>query len=607
MKNTFIFLCFLLGIQPAFTQEDTILLKEATLSDAYLLRFSETQKTIYISDSAMDRNPYTLTSLLNLNSGIYFKENGAGMVSSPSFRGTSAQHTILVWNGIGINSQFNGQTDFNTINTRGFDNIAFKLGGVSVAYGSNAIGGSVHLNNDLDFRKGFTNHIQMNYGSFDSYGFDFKSKFSDENLSINIGFARNGSDNDYQYVGKDQKNLNGQYYNNNLSIAAGYRFNKQNLLKFYGNLADSDKHFSLATPNAIRTRYHDYNTRSLIEWDGFYGKFISKLRLAHLGEKYRYFPTLNAESFEFGEADTWIAKYDLVYRWNNNIFFNTVIDYTQSEGQGSAYDAATRRTGSASILMKHKLNAKLLYELSFRFEATDDFESPFLYSFGLKYEAAKFYTLTLNTSKNFRVPTFNDMYWPGNQDVELKPEISYQGEIGNLFHFKEFNFSLGVYYNSLQDMIRWIPSQGSLWNPENTNKVRIYGLESDVNYQRSFGKHRFELNGNYAYTVSQNAETDKQLMYVPFHKATASLGYSWKKFSLYYQFLYNGKVFIDPENKKELAAYELSNMGIEWSLGKKNSYKIGFQIFNILNENYQSVLNRYMPGRNFNLYVNLKL
>lgn len=607
MRNIFIFTCVLLWTQHSFAQSDTIELKEVTLSDPYLLRFTETQSVLFLSDSVLDKNQHSLTSMLNYNSVIYFKENGLGMVSSPSFRGTTAQQTAVIWNGININSQTLGQTDFNTISIRGFDNIAIKSGGGSVAYGSSAIGGSIHLNNDLSFKRDFSNQILLNYGSFNSYGLNFNSKYSDKQLSLNVGFSRNGSDNDYEFIGTERKNINGQYYNNSLSVSAGYKFNRKNILKLYGNLYDGERHFSVPTPGATRTKYHDYNTRSLVEWSGFYGKFISKLRLAYIGEEYRYYATLNSENFEFGKVNSWIVKYDLGFTLNSNLFLNTVFDFTQNEGTGSKIGSEKRQIGSGSLLMKHKINSRLLYELTLRKEITNNYESPFLYSFGLKYDAAGFYYISLNASKNFRIPTFNDLYWEGNEYPDLKPETSDQAEIRNQFHFKNFSFSVTAYYNSVKDLLRWVPqSSGGLWKPENTHRVKIYGLESILNYKKSFQNHHFELTGTYAYTVSENEETDKQLIYVPFHKSTASLGYSRKRISAYYQFLFNGAVFIDSDNKNKLDSYTVSNLGLDYGLGKNQQYKIGFQFLNILNENYQSTLNRPMPGRNFNVYINLK-
>ncbi len=79
--------------------------------------------TIYIFDSQMnkvkqfhpvkiintedvEKNSSNLSELLRFQSSIYIKENGRGAVSSPSFRGTSANQTAFVWNGININSNF---------------------------------------------------------------------------------------------------------------------------------------------------------------------------------------------------------------------------------------------------------------------------------------------------------------------------------------------------------------------------------------------------------------------------------------------------------------------------------------------------------------------
>ena len=89
----------------------------------------------------IERSQPSLTQLLNFNSNIYFKESGAGMVSSPSFRGTTASQTVVLWNGININSQTTGQTDFNTINVRGFDQIKVKAGGGNVAEINSSVGG----------------------------------------------------------------------------------------------------------------------------------------------------------------------------------------------------------------------------------------------------------------------------------------------------------------------------------------------------------------------------------------------------------------------------------------------------------------------------------
>lgn len=196
----FLFCQFLLA-----QADSTQVLKEVIISDSQLQRFSNTQSVLQLTDSILQKNLVSLTNLLNYNSVIYFKENGFGMVASPSFRGTSAQQTAVIWNGININSQLNGQTDFNTITTKDFNAITIRAGGGSSLYGSSAIGGSIHLLNTLSFEKRIENTLQMRYGSFNTFGASYKIEHASEKISTQISLSRNSSVNDYKYLDTNKK------------------------------------------------------------------------------------------------------------------------------------------------------------------------------------------------------------------------------------------------------------------------------------------------------------------------------------------------------------------------------------------------------------------
>lgn len=598
----------LLLCQIIMAQQDSIVqLREVVISDTQLRNFSNTQSVQKLNDSVINTNASSLTSLLNYNTVIYFKENGLGMVSSPSFRGTTAQQTAVIWNGININSQLNGQTDFNTMNTRDFNSISVRAGGGSVIYGSSAIGGSIHLNSELDFKKQFTNEVRVNYGSFNTLGMHYGTTISNGNFSAAISFTRNSSDNDYDYVNHDGKNLNGQYYNNSLNAVAGYKFSNKNRLTLYSYFFDGERHFSLIFPSEIKTKYRDNNTRNMLEWVGDYGRFTSKLKAAFLQEEYRYFQNIKNEGYTYGKVESVIGKYDLLFKANDSFKVNTVIDFTQNKGYGSDIANKTRYIGSASLLLSHTLGSRFMYEAGVRKELTNNYQSPVLFSLGTKFKATPFYTLKLNTSKNFRIPTFNDLYWQGAGNNDLKPETSWQGEVGNDFTFGDFTASLTGYYIKIKDMLRWVPT-GNVWRPVNTDRVKTYGAEVLLGYKKTFGIHTVGFNGTYGYTTSENETTGKQLIYVPYHKATASVSYAVKKFSAYYQFLYNGEVFTRSDNnaRYNIDAYTTGNAGVEYNFGNKNTYKLGAQVLNVFNADYVSVESRYLPGRNFNMYLTFK-
>ncbi|HMI08251.1 MAG TPA: TonB-dependent receptor [Flavobacterium sp.] len=596
----------LLLCQFIFAQQDSIALKEVTVSDVQLKKFSNTQSVIRLSDSIIEKNQPSLTSLLNYNSTIYFKENGLGMVSSPSFRGTTAQQTAVIWNGININSQLLGQTDFNTITTMDFDEIDVRAGGGSAIYGSSAIGGSIHLNNDLNFKDQFRNELQVSYGSFNTFGANYKMAVSNEKVSVNVGVSRNSSENDYEYLDtKNKHNENGQFYNTSLNADFGYRFNRSNFLKFYSQVFEGERHFSGTLSAPSKSKYQDLNSRNLIEWDYFSGGWSSKTKVAFLNEQYKYFENFKLNNFETSKAETFIAKYDLAYNFNNKMSLNAVLDYTKVKGIGSEIGVNIREMTSAVLLFRHQVLEKLGYELSVRKEFNDDYESPVLFAFGTKIQPFKIYSIKVNVSRNFRIPTFNDLYWQGSGNPDLKPESSLQGELGQEIKVGSFSLAATAYYMEIKDLIRWTPVLG-IWTPENVGEVKSYGAEAVFGFNRKFGNHQIRLNATYGYTVSEDQKLEKQLVYVPYHKSASNLEYSWRKFTFSYQHLYNGSVYILNDHSDKLEEYQVSNVGIDYDFGQKNTWRIGFRALNIWNENYQSVSKRPLPGSNYVMNLTLK-
>ena len=599
LKKQFLFFLFFL-CQIICAQQDSIIkLNEVLISDAQLTKFFNSQSVSKLNDSVISKNKASLTSLLNFNSVIYFKENGLGMVSSPSFRGTTAQQTAVIWNGININSTLNGQTDFNTISTKDFNTISVRAGGGSSVYGSSAIGGSIHLNNDLSFKNQFKNELQASYGSFNTANINYRMKVADEKFSTQISISRNSSDNDYDYLDTNLKNENGQFFNTSLNVNFAYKIDYKNVIKVYGYLFDGERHFSgtLAAPS--KSKYVDTNTRNLVEWVGSYNKFTSKLKTAFLSEKYKYFENAATSIFSTAEVKTFLAKYDLGYKVNSKLELNSIIDFTQNKGNGEDIGKNTRNIGSGVLLLKHAPFKQFLYELSVRKELTDSYKSPVLYSVGTTFSPFSFYKLKVNGSRNFRIPTFNDLYWQGSGNLDLKPESSYQVEVGNEFKFKNTTFSVTGYYIKIQDLLRWSPGSGGNWTPNNVADVVTYGAEILMNTSKKFGKSQFDFNATYGYTISNDEQKNKQLIYVPYHKFTASLAYSYEKLTTHFQYLYNGKVFTSSDNFYSLDAYLVSNAGINYAFGKKKFFQLGFDVLNVFNENYQSVSMRPMPGRNY--------
>lgn len=609
MKNYLILLLCLCFYSTTFAQQKPIEQLEVVYLENNPLRDSVyTSNQLILNDSILKRSQASLTQLLNFNSTIYFKENGLGMVASPSFRGTTAQQTAVLWNGISINSQTTGQTDFNTVTTRGYDKVTVKPGGGSVVDGSNSIGGSIYLENEIPYNHNFENNVFMQYGSFNTYGLHVKSSYSNKKTGISVGLSKNASDNDYKYPKTGVKNKNGHYKNTNISLAAGTKLNKQHELQWFANIYDSRRNFSLPNPYALPNKYYDFNTRSLLNWKYHKRRFSSSAKVAVLTDRYTYYPNVNYWYHSKAKVETYLFKYDADYRLSKNMLLTGGLNLTRNQGSGTNFSQSERHIGAAALGFKHQATPSFIYEIMLRQEVNEHFDSPFLYRIGLQKEFSEVYTLKFNTSKNYRIPTYNDLYWNGLGNPDLKPETSYGVEISNLFSYKKYSLNLTAYYNKIEDLLRWTPSASGIWRPENTNNVQTYGLEAILSLTQSlWDKHFVNFNATYAYTISENTETKKQLIYVPKHKLTWSLSYAYKKINAYYQYINTGEVFHTTDNSKyyTIGSYMVGNLGLEYKL--KQQLTIGVQALNVWNEKYESVLNRPMPGRNYTIYLNLNI
>jgi outer membrane cobalamin receptor len=614
LRNIFVF-CQIFLYQFILAQNNCATnLNEVLVSDTQLKNFSSSQSKLQLTDSIISKNQPLLSDLLNYNSTIYFKQYGRGMLSTVSFRGTTASQTAVVWNGININSQLNGSTDFNTISTNSLNSITVKSGGGSVIYGSGAIGGTIHLNNDLNFKKHNLNRFQMGFGSFNSLNVNYDLDVSNKQWTTQIGFSNNSSTNDYIYVdkynwkGEQRKNLNGEYSLSSFNANFGYKINKNQFLKFYSQTANNDRNISLIIESETKTKYINDFSRNLLNYSGNFNRFSTQFSIAYIQEKYQYFPNIDKVFFSYGKTESFITKSDLGFLVLKELKINAIIDHNRTNGYGTNLGSNTRNISSVALLLKNENQNKWIHELGIRKEYTTNYKSPLLFSFGSSYIFNKLYTLKVNTSRNFRIPAYNDLYWDQGGNSNLKPESSYQAELGNTIEIAKIKLTQTFFYNNIKDLIIWVPGDKGFWSPQNTDKVETYGSESIIGYENNIGEHKFGFNGTYAYTISKDVETKKQLFFVPFHKLTGAIVYNWRRFSADYQFLYNGFVYTRSDNnpKDIINAYKVSNIGIYYQTKLLKFFRIGIQVLNLLNEKYQSIEDRPLPGRNFNININLK-
>ena len=156
-------------------------------------------------------------------------------------------------------------------------------------------------------------------------------------------------------------------------------------------------------------------------------------------------------------------------------------------------------------------------------------------------------------------------------------------------------------------MIKWTPDDSGKWQPQNFVNVKNQGIEATFKTAFHYKKHQLNISGTYAYVKAIDQETDKQLIYVPLHKANGTISYNYKKITAFYENVFTDAVFTDTENTRGILEYSISNIGVSYSLKfKKNNFKLSGRLNNILNKKYENVISRPMPNTNFLISINYK-
>ena len=590
-------------------QKDSIQqLGEVNLIANSFERFSVGQNQFVLTDSIINASSYLLTDVLARNTAIYFKQNGYGMVSSPSFRGTTAQQTAVLWNGININSQLNAQSDFNTLNVQLFDQIAVQPGGGSVLYGSGAIGGSIHLDDEIRFDDTNRHQVNLSGGSFSTYQLAYKNHLSDGKWTWDGGLSLNQSENDYPFPEEERDNLNGEFSHKTFTSALGYKINKQHRIELYNWFYDGSRNLALIRPSDTKQKYENQDVRNLINWTWQTPNFESVLTTAYLREDFSFVENIERNTSTFGKVDRFLIRYDLTYQWER-LSLQSRINYEDSRVEGTQIDSGQRNDISLSVLGNYDLSSELEALASLRYEQSNRFESPLLFSTGINWQATKAYTAKLNVSRNFRQPSFNDLFWEGSGNLDLQAEQSYQVETHHQFNFSSLQFNIGLFYNAIDDMIQWLPDNSGVWRPRNVRSVNTYGTEFRIKNKFDIADQTFNTQFNYTWTKSIDEATDQQMIYVPQHSADLSVNTEFDDWIIGISSHYTGSVFARTDHNPDFVVddYWLQNLFIKRKVSSQPLIKAHIQLNNFTHVRYESVLNRPMPGVHFQTGLQLEL
>ena len=607
--------CLLLTLN-SFSQKDTINIAPFKLIEN---RSSPSYKTTNF-DSANINNANNLAELLSNNSTIFIKSYGSGSLATVSFRGTGASHTKVQWNGINLNSPMNGQIDFSLFPTFFFDDAEVHHGASGLIDGNGALGGSIIMNNQETYNKGLSASLNQSIGSFGIYTTASKGAYSNQKWFLETKLYNNVSENNFDFINTSkidkptENQINAELKQWGVQQAIYRKFKNSSLgtrLWYFNSNRNLPRTMLVSENNENQT---DKSFRGLIEWKGLARNLQYRISSGFVKNDLNYNNDL-AKIYSINKSYLSDNNVNIKLYLNNNFTITNNVNVKYESAEADGYNENHTRFNNSWLFGLNKKIKRIDIDFFNRLIMVGKELEPIAPTLGVRYKilTKEFLYIKANTGINYNYPTFNDLFWNPGGNENLKPEEAQMSEIG--FNFIKnsakttINTEITGFYSEVKDWIIWQPTEFGYWSPNNLKKVENKGIESTITTSSIISKLTIKNRISYAFTESTNKKSgntqdnslNKKLIYVPFHKFNYTLNLYYKSFTLNYNYNYTGERFTTSDNNWYLPANFISNIYIakQFKLNQKTKAVATFKVNNILNQDYQSIAWRAIPGRNY--------
>ena len=619
---------FLIGSSSAVLAQKEVSLCEVPVKGIRPERFMLGQKVTDIDSANLARNSFvSMSDFLQFQTPIAFKSYGAGQITTISFRGTSPNHTALLWNGVNINFPSLGLSDFSTIPLAGFDQMTIQYGSAASCVGTDAVGGSIHLRSTPQFKQaGIQTLVALRAETSENYAAQTGIRFN-KNLKHDLKFSSktllyaNLFNNNFGT--EPITNKRGRSYpvepaktNQKGLVQDIYLMQKNgNLLSVNVWLTDNDLTIQ---PQQILLREitRTQATRAIAAYQ--WGKTL--LRAGYIRDITDYGKGENLDP-RHTAIDRYIVRVEHDFSWikscerGSNLKIGA--EWVHYDAHVDDYASGIQRENRHDYyaLFRHQFNSKLSVSLNLRQAFVTKYNPPFTPSAGMEYVLLKNsktkILLPVSVALSYRVPTMNERYWVKLGNPDIRPEKGFNKEMGIVWQQKlaentQSKVSVTTFHNLIDNWTYWNPATN--YRVENLQQVLSKGVEFEIGIKSKWNKTEISSNLQYALTnASQQKEfgaytqdiLGKQLIYVPRHAISNSTSVNYKQWNVSLQQQFNSARYITFDHSGQpFPPYYLMNLLCNYQLTKtKNHLNIGIQVNNITNTLYANIKKNAMPMR----------
>lgn len=563
--------------------------------------------------------------MLSFVDGIFLKDYGPGQLTTISLRGTAAEQTLFLFDGINLNNVQNGLIDLFLVPTNNLSSIEISQGGSSALYGANAVGGVVNL----ESKTSSSNLIRIDLGE-GSYG----NQMIGGELSEGLGSARadltvqhQRGVNDFDFTFNDgtrnfpMKFTGADYTEDTQSLKFALpsptgvtSFLIQNVSAnrgtpgnvtdsaFVGTAREIDKNTIAILKNTGNLGVLNYSTSA-----GFIYSYLKYTDPSYATNSYYKMLSLQPAAQLFYSED----------KFSGTTGIDAEIDRGQSEvmaGIKSRNQIGIFASGEYDLRESSNLEARLFGAL--RYDDYSEFGSSFNPKAGINIKplAALPVHFRANVGTSYRVPTFDDLYYAGSGNENLRPERSTDYDFGAVAEFNgsqipiDVNLDVDYYHIDTRNDIVWRPVTETIWLPENFGKIVSRGIELSLRLDYNS---LVTLKGNYFFGRSLDISDptnpltyEKQLIYIPQEQSSFIAEVAPGIFTFTVAIQYVGERFYMSDNTASLSPYAVTHVSASARINT-GAFEImpRMSVDDLFNRRYEVIPDYPMPGRTYQLGV----
>lgn len=544
----------------------------------------------------------SVAEVLARQAGVEFYNNGGPQaVTGVSIRGAEARHTLVLIDGMRVNSSVYGGANWNAIDTANIERIEIVRGAASSLYGSDAIGGVVNIitktggkDKPTEFygsvgvgsHKTIKSSVGLN-GAANGFSYGFNTSYTKSK-----GFNSTNKDAPWGSYYKDKDGYHSNAFTGALSYEwAGEQHIGINAYNSYINgdfdAGDFDWQGNDVRDAFTQTRQQSYDVYSK---NRLAKNWLSTLSLA-----------LSKEQSNTAIHDSKFSTLQRQYSWQNDIILTANQDLSiiaerleERIKHNTPHSGTRRNTNSFAAIYRVDFGPHNI-QVSLRNDNLSDYGSRTTGGLGYDFAINDLWTVGVAANTGFKAPTFSQLYYPGSSNPNLSPEKSKNIETFVGYADEQSTFRLTAYQNKISDLIVSTKETGFI--PFNVNKATIRGVSL-------FGAHDFgnlNLWASADFTNPRDDSTRNQLTRRAKQNVKAGANYQWQALNVGAEYQYVGKRYDDQANNNALGGYSLVNLTAEYAVNQNVTAQIRWN--NVFDKTYHNAYGYNMPGSN--VFLNL--